>query len=82
MDTTIRCKGVTAATCYGSQQFKLFLQDQDFLEEFLEKKWEKNILYLVGFGGLWTIVRAMGRLVFFIGVAIRISLLGFRIQLF
>ena len=41
LDTTIRCKGVNAATCYGSQQFKLFLQDQDFLEEYLEKKWGK-----------------------------------------
>ncbi len=46
LDTTIRCKGVNAATCYGSQQFKLFLQDQDFLEEFLEKKWGKKIFFI------------------------------------
>jgi uncharacterized protein YjbI with pentapeptide repeats len=46
LDTTIRCKGVNAATCYGSQQFKLFLQDQDFLEEFLERKWGKKIFFI------------------------------------
>jgi hypothetical protein len=46
LDTTIRCKGVNAATCYGSQQFKLFLQDQDFLEEYLEKKWGRKIFYI------------------------------------
>jgi len=43
LDTTIRCKGVNATTCYGSQRFKLFLQDQDFLEEFLETKWGKKV---------------------------------------
>ena len=46
LGTTIRCKGVNAATCYGSQQFKLFLQDQDFLEEYLEKKWGKRIFFI------------------------------------
>jgi hypothetical protein len=46
LDTTIRCKGVNATTFYGSQQFKLFLQDQDFLEEFLEKKWGKKIFFI------------------------------------
>jgi uncharacterized protein YjbI with pentapeptide repeats len=46
LDTTIRCKGVNAATCYGSQQFKLFLQDQDFLEEYLEKKWGRRIFFI------------------------------------
>jgi len=46
LDTTIRCKGVNAATCYGSQQFKIFLQDQDFLEEFMEKKWGKIIFFI------------------------------------
>jgi hypothetical protein len=43
LDTTIRCKGVNATTCYGSQRFKLFLQDQDFLEEYLEPAWGKII---------------------------------------
>jgi hypothetical protein len=43
LDTTIRCKGVNATTCYGSQRFKLFLHDQDFLEEYLETKWGKKI---------------------------------------
>ena len=46
LDTTIRCKGVNAATCYGSQQFKLFLQDQDFLEEYVETKWGKIIFFI------------------------------------
>jgi len=46
LDTTIRCKGVNAATCYGSQRFKLFLQDQDFLEEFLETAWGKRIFFI------------------------------------
>jgi hypothetical protein len=43
LDTTVRCKGVNATTCYGSQRFKLFLQDQDFLEEYLETQWGKKI---------------------------------------
>jgi len=55
LDTTIRCKGVNAATCYGSQQFKLFLQDQDFLEEFLEKKWGKKIFFI------WWLLADCGR---------------------
>ena len=49
LDTTIRCKGVNATTCYGSQQFKLFLQDQDFLEEFLEKNGAKKYSLFGGF---------------------------------
>lgn len=55
LDTTIRCKGVNATTCYGSQQFKLFLQDQDFLEEFLDKKWGKKIFFI------WWILADCGR---------------------
>ena len=46
LDTTIRCKGVNAATSYGSQRFKLFLQDQDFLEEYLDTKWGKRIYFI------------------------------------
>lgn len=46
LNSTIRCKGVNAASCYGSQRFKLFLQDQDFLEEFLETKWGRRICFL------------------------------------
>jgi hypothetical protein len=46
LDTTIRCKGVNATTCYGSQRFKLFLQDQDFLEEYLETAWGKKIFFI------------------------------------
>ena len=55
LDTTIRCKGVNAATCYGSQQFKLFLQDQDFLEEFLGKKWGRKIFFI------WWLLADCGR---------------------
>jgi hypothetical protein len=46
LDTTMRCKGVNATTCYGSQMFKLFLQDQDFLEEFLDKRWGKHTFFV------------------------------------
>lgn len=46
LDTTVRCRGVNAATCYGSQRFKLFLQDQDYLEEFLETAWGRRICFL------------------------------------
>jgi len=45
LDTTIRCKGVNATTCFGSQRFKIFLQDQDFLEEFLDAKWGKRFFF-------------------------------------
>lgn len=45
LDTTIRCKGVNAATCFGSQRFKLFLQDQDYLEEFLDTHWGKHVCF-------------------------------------
>ncbi len=38
LDTTIRCKGIHAAWCYGSQRFKTFLTDQDYLEEMLETR--------------------------------------------
>lgn len=45
LDTTIRCKGVNATTCFGSQRFKIFLQDQDFLEEFLDRRWGKRFFF-------------------------------------
>lgn len=35
LDTTIRCKGTNIAACYGSQHFRVFIQDQDFLEEYI-----------------------------------------------
>ena len=38
LDTTIRCKGIHATFCYGSQRLKLFLLDQDYLEEMLETR--------------------------------------------
>jgi hypothetical protein len=55
LDTTIRCKGVNATTCYGSQRFKLFIQDQDFLEEYLETAWGRKI-YII-----WWIFADCGR---------------------
>ena len=42
LDTTIRCKGINSSTCFGSQRFKLFIADQDFLEETLETTWGKR----------------------------------------
>jgi uncharacterized protein YjbI with pentapeptide repeats len=36
LSTSIRCKGIHAHATFGSQHFKLFLQDQDYLEELLE----------------------------------------------
>lgn len=38
LDTTVRCKGIHATFCYGSQRLKLFLLDQDYLEEMLETR--------------------------------------------
>lgn len=37
LDTTARCRGIYV-TCYGSQRFKTFAQDQDFLEELMETR--------------------------------------------
>jgi hypothetical protein len=42
LDTTLRCKGINSSTCYGSQRFKRFIQDQDYLEETLETAWGKR----------------------------------------
>jgi len=39
LGTTIRCRGSHAAACFGSQRFKLFLQDQDYLEEMMTTRW-------------------------------------------
>jgi hypothetical protein len=38
LGTTIRCKGIHAAASFGSQRFKIFLQDQDYLEELMETR--------------------------------------------
>jgi hypothetical protein len=46
LGTTCRCKGVHTASCYGSQRFQLFLEDQDYLEELLETKWGKPIVFI------------------------------------
>jgi uncharacterized protein YjbI with pentapeptide repeats len=39
LGTTIRCQGSHAAACFGSQRFRLFLQDQDYLEEMMTTAW-------------------------------------------
>ncbi len=38
LDTSIRCKGMNSATCFGSQRFRTFLHDLDYLEEMLETR--------------------------------------------
>jgi len=55
LNTTVRCKGNHAAACFGSQRFKLFLQDQDFLEEMMESFWGKFWCFL------WWIFADCGR---------------------
>ena len=55
LDTTILCKGIHAASCYGSQQFRLFLEDQDYLEEFMEGRLGKPTLLL------WWLLADCGR---------------------
>ncbi len=35
LDTTLRCRGVNLGSAYGSQMFRLFLQDVDYMEEYL-----------------------------------------------
>jgi len=46
LGTTMRVKGINAATCHGSQIFKLFLQDQDFLEEYYDAKNTRSLIIL------------------------------------
>ena len=55
LDTTCRCKGVHAASCYGSQRFRIFLDDQAYLEEFMETKAGRLILFI------WWIFSDCGR---------------------
>jgi uncharacterized protein YjbI with pentapeptide repeats len=54
LDTTMRCRGAYVA-CYGSQRFRAFIQDQDYLEELTE----------TGFGSflcfVWWILSNCGR---------------------
>ena len=45
-DTTVRCEGINVATTYGSQRFKLFAQDQAFLEEYVHTRFGKYIFFL------------------------------------
>ncbi len=46
LDTTIRCRGVNAAGIYGSPRFRLFLLDQDFLEECMAGRKGRLLCYL------------------------------------
>ncbi|MCL5024865.1 MAG: pentapeptide repeat-containing protein [Nitrospirae bacterium] len=55
LGTTCRCKGVHTASCYGSQRFRFFLEDQDYLEELLETKWGKPIVFI------WWVLADCGR---------------------
>lgn len=69
LDTTIRCRGVNAAACFGSQRFKLFLQDQDYLEEFLDTPWGKRVFFF------WWLTADCGRSVArWAGLSISIAL--------
>jgi len=54
-DRKAKYKGIRVATCYGSQLFKRFAQDQDFLEEFRSVWWRKPIYWL------WLITCDCGR---------------------
>jgi hypothetical protein len=55
LGTTCRCKGVHTASCYGSQRFRFFLEDQDYLEELLETRLGKPIVFI------WWILADCGR---------------------
>lgn len=55
LDTTMRVKGINAASCHGSQMFKVFLQDQDFLEEYFEAKKTRSVIIL------WWVLSDCGR---------------------
>lgn len=46
LDTTMRCEGNHAAACFGSQRFRLFLQDQDYLEEMMATTWGRFWCFL------------------------------------
>lgn len=45
LDTTMRCKG-SYAGCYGSQKFRAFVQDQDYLEELIETGFGRFICFM------------------------------------
>lgn len=46
LGTTMRCEGNHAAACFGSQRFRLFLQDQDYLEEMMATGWGRFWCFL------------------------------------
>lgn len=79
LDTTIRCRGIHAASCYGSRRFIEFLRHQDYLEEIFSAKRGAVIIYL------WWIFADCGRsfgrwagwtLIFIMLFAFVFSLLG------
>jgi hypothetical protein len=54
LNTTLRCKGVNAS-CYGSQAFRRFLLDQDYLEEMGETAKGRIVLFV------WWVLANCGR---------------------
>lgn len=46
LDTTCRCRGVNASSCYGNQRFRIFLDDQAYLEELMESRAGRLILFV------------------------------------
>jgi uncharacterized protein YjbI with pentapeptide repeats len=45
LDTTMRCRGAYVA-CYGSQRFRAFIQDQDYLEELTETGFGRFLCFI------------------------------------
>jgi hypothetical protein len=54
LDTTMRCRGAYVA-CYGSQKFRAFIQDQDYLEELTETGFGRFLCFI------WWIFSNCGR---------------------
>ncbi|MBP1750220.1 MAG: ion transport 2 domain protein [Deltaproteobacteria bacterium] len=54
LGTSIRCKGVRES-CYGSRRFKKFIHDLDYLEEIMEARGGKALLFI------WWLVSDCGR---------------------
>jgi hypothetical protein len=55
LNTTMRVRGIDASRCVGSQVFKVFIQDQDYLEEYLDRKAQKPVIFL------WWLLADCGR---------------------
>ncbi|MEW5734302.1 MAG: pentapeptide repeat-containing protein [Thermodesulfobacteriota bacterium] len=55
-DRATKCRGIRAATCYGSPMFKRFAQDQDFVEELQARGKRGKGLYYI-----WNVFADCGR---------------------